>query len=101
MNKMLEEYLYFMYENRKSMIEDHDDVTQTDILIKQIESKLYGRYCYDNQCKGLRALLIQKNLTIAGAYMMVRFHLIVSLRNYLFKLLFYVTRTVGTIGIAW
>ena len=51
MNKMLEEYLYFMYENRKSMIEDHDDVTQTDILIKQIESKLYGRYCYDNQCK--------------------------------------------------
>ena len=51
MNKVLEEYLYFMYENRKSMIEDHDDVTQTDILIKQIESKLYGRYCYDNQCK--------------------------------------------------
>ena len=51
MNKMLEEYLYFMYENRKSMIEDHDDVTQTDILIKQIESKLYGRYCYDNKCK--------------------------------------------------
>ena len=51
MNKMLEEYLYFMYENRKSMIEDHEDVTQTDTLIKQIESKLYGRYCYDNQCK--------------------------------------------------
>lgn len=51
MNKMLEEYLYFMYENRKSMIEDHDDVTQTDTLIKQIESKLYGRYCYDNQFK--------------------------------------------------
>ena len=51
MNKMLEEYLYFMYENRKSMIEDHEDVTQTDTLIKQIESKLYGRYCYDNKCK--------------------------------------------------
>ena len=51
MNKMLEEYLYFMYENRKNMIEDHEDVTQTDTLIKQIESKLYGRYCYDNKCK--------------------------------------------------
>ena len=51
MNKVLEEYLYFMYENRRNMIEDHEDVTQTDVVIKQIESKLYGRYCYDNKCK--------------------------------------------------
>ena len=51
MNKVLEEYLYFMYENRRDMIEDHEDVTQTDVVIKQIESKLYGRYYYDNKCK--------------------------------------------------
>ena len=51
MNKVLEEYLYFMYENRRDMIEDPDDVTQTDVVIKQIESILYGRYCYDNKCK--------------------------------------------------
>ena len=56
------------------------------IYLKRISTDLY-------ESASLRALLIRIYLkpqtsTIAGAYMMVRFHLIVSLRNYLFKLLF-------------
>ena len=51
MNNKLEEYLYMLYEKRRDMILDQDDISQVDIVIKQIESKLYGRYCYDNQFK--------------------------------------------------
>ena len=51
MNNKLEEYLYMLYEKRRDMILDQDDISQVDIVIKQIESELYGRYCYDNQFK--------------------------------------------------